>query len=135
MRTTRTNPKVYVASKLHHAEMVKQLILDHPYITFTNRWQFFEGEIPDTEIHALNFWENDFDDVDAAEWVLAYGVGDDTLKGALVEVGYGIGKGKRIIKCGDCNSYGTWQFSRRVEKYNGTLEGSLKYIHGKHHAI
>lgn len=121
------NVKIYLASKLRHSAMAKSLILDHPYVTWTNRWQFFESEIPDTQEHAVNFWENDFDDVDAADVVLVYGVKGDDLRGALVEAGYGIGKGKRVVCCGDSLSFGTWRFSPRVEHFSGDIHTIIKF--------
>jgi len=124
------NPKIYLASKLHHADVAKKLILDFPNITFTNRWQFFEGEVPDTREHAKNFWENDFDDVDAADCVIVYGQKDDILKGALVEAGYGIAKGKLIICVGESSSFSTWQHSTRVFLTGcKTLTGAIAIVH------
>lgn len=109
------NVKIYLASKLKYSDVAKRLILELPWVTWTNRWQFFEGEIPDTEIHARNFWENDFDDVDAADAVIVFGLHDDNLRGALVEAGYAIAKGKAVYCAGDNDGFGTWQHSPRVD--------------------
>ena len=109
--------KVYLASKLHHSQMVRDLIIENTHdVTWTNRWQWFESKVPDEKDFAQHFWENDFDDVDAADAVLVYGEGDDTLKGAILEAGYAIGKGKPVVIVGSSKSFGTWQYSQRVQR-------------------
>lgn len=69
-----TKPKIYLASKLHHSELARMFVKDNTFdVTWTNRWQWFEGEVKDAEDFAAHFWENDFDDVDAADYVIVYG--------------------------------------------------------------
>ena len=113
------NVKIYVASKMKHADAVKAVQLHKVGLTFTNRWHFMETVIPETADHAANFWENDFDDIDAADAVVVYGEPGDHLRGALIEAGYGIARGKPVFLCGETDSFGTWQHSPRVE--NSTI--------------
>jgi len=114
-----TKLKIYLASKLYHADVVKNLVICNTYdVTWTNRWQWFEGVVDDTEQFAQHFWENDFDDIDAADCVVIYGVVGDELKGALVEAGYAIAKGKPVYCVGGSASFGTWQYSQRVETFD-----------------
>ena len=108
--------KIYLASKLHHSEFATKLVVNNTHdVTWTNRWQWFEGKVSDSKENAVHFWENDFDDVDAADAVIVMGMIDDVLKGALIEAGYAIAKGKLVACVGECGSFGTWQFSRRVK--------------------
>lgn len=108
--------KIYLASKLHHSDFAMKLVMNNTHdVTWTNRWQWFEGWVSDSKENAVHFWENDFDDVDAADAVIVLGMGNDILKGALVEAGYAIGKGKIVACVGDCDSFSTWQFSKRVK--------------------
>ena len=110
--------KIYLASKLHHANFARDLIVNNrfPMVTWTNRWQWFEGQVSDAKKNAAHFWENDFDDVDAADAVLVMGWGKDILKGALVEAGYGIAKGKSVLCLGNSPSFSTWQYSNRISE-------------------
>lgn len=99
--------KVYLASKLYHREYAIKLILAHPEICFTNRWQYMEG-IPDEERYAKSFWQLDHADIVLADCVIVYAKCEDKLRGALVEAGIAIGLGKRVIVIGTHSDYGTW---------------------------
>lgn len=108
-------PKIYLASKLKHSKDVINMIVDNVFdVTWTNRWQWFENVVSDSKENAQHFWENDFDDVDAADAVIVLGYKEDVLKGALVEAGYAIAQGKLVICVGLSESFSTWQYSQRV---------------------
>lgn len=111
-------PKIYLASKLHHSDFARSLVVSNTYdVTWTNRWQWFEGVVSDSEESASHFWENDFDDVDAADCVIVLGKKADVLKGALVEAGYAIAQGKSVYAVGKSSSFGTWASSQRVMRF------------------
>lgn len=109
-----TQTRVYFASKLHHAPQALTLIRDWPGIHFTARWPLMHGVIPDDSSMAHQFWQDDFDDIARADIVLAWAKPDDKLRGALVEVGIGIGLGKKIVLGGEHPDFGTWQFHPSV---------------------
>ena len=108
--------KVYMASKLRHSAMLRELVLSRTDICFTARWPYFEHQVPDTKEHASHFWSHDFNDVTYAEVVVVYAEQDDKLRGALVEVGYALALGKPVIVIGDHADYGTWRHANNVRR-------------------
>lgn len=125
----RRKPTIYLASKMKYSEMFRDLYERYPDLTFTSRWPFLEPFIkehtPDT---CDNFWEGDFHDIDMANHLILYGQPGDNLRGALIETGYAIAKGKFVHIIGENENFGTWQNSHRVIRYNpdDTLEDLLK---------
>lgn len=111
---------IYVASKMRHAPLLQQLYLARPDAHFVNRWIWLEGNVPDSEVYARNFWLDDVHDVLSADVLICFAKdGDDKLRGALVEAGIALGAGKRVIVVGKHSDYGTWQHHPSVERaYN-----------------
>jgi len=108
--------KVYTASRLAHAPLLKALRHSYPSITWTARWPDLVGKVDDSPENATWFWVQDEEDVRKADVVLVYGLDDDVLRGALVEAGMGIALGKRIICVGKSPSLGTWQYHPLVSR-------------------
>lgn len=127
---TRKLPKVYGASKVNeHMTWIRLRNLEHR-IKWTARWPDFSfAKIPDSPFNAEIFWLYDFADIAAADYVLVLPPRDGVLRGALVEVGYGIALGKTIVLVGDCPDYGTWQHHHSVYKFE-LLEAALNFIKG-----
>lgn len=121
--------KVYVASKLRHAPMICEDILRRPDIQFTCGWVYLCQHVPDDGDNRMadNFWAANMRDVAAADFVIVYGVGDDKLRGALIEAGVGLALGKTVIVVGEHSDYGTWQHIDGVVKAR-TLQHAYAHI-------
>jgi hypothetical protein len=101
---------------MYHAELLQGLYLARPDAHFVNRWIWLEGNVPDSEVYARNFWLDDVHDVLSADVLIAFAMEGDKLRGALVEAGIAIGAGKRVIVVGKHADYGTWQHHPAVER-------------------
>ncbi len=114
--------KVYIASKLHHAEKFQSLReawkVDH--IDLHARWHDqAELEHADHKLTAEDFhifWLVDEEDVKQSDALILYGERQDKLRGALVEAGIAIGAGILVILVGDCADFGTWQHHPTVAR-------------------
>lgn len=108
--------KVYVASKLNHAEMWKNYRANWaPEIEVISTW--IDNYDPDdlgvnTEFAAG--WSQNLIEVRSCDVVLCYGERSDQLRGALVEAGAALGLGKPVIGVGDSESFGTWKHHPNV---------------------
>lgn len=121
-------PRIYVATKLHHAAQFRKLRLAWNSIGLhiISRWLDMEhvetgatGALPDDDYKL--FWLIDEADVRSCDVVLVYGEPKDNLRGALVEAGIGIGCGKLILAVGENENFGTWQHHPQVIRI-ATLE-------------
>ena len=108
--------KVYFASKLSHAPLHERLRNEWSDVHFVSRWWLYVDKIEDAAHEAEKFWEDDLADIDRADVVLVYARPEDRLRGALVEVGYAIARGKMVLLVGDHPDYGTWQHHSSVER-------------------
>ena len=102
--------KVYIASKLCHADKWHELRETWPEVVFVMRWPFCHvGNIPDDPVFAKIFWEQDLEDVSKSDVVLVYAEPGEKLRGALVEAGMAIALGKCVICVGvEHQDFGTW---------------------------
>lgn len=100
--------KIYFVSKLHHAHKFKEWALNNPNHHVVSKWIYSESEFPQVKEHAVNFWVDDFRDIDFCDAVVVYVENGEKLRGGLVEVGYAIAREKKIILIGDHPDWGTW---------------------------
>jgi hypothetical protein len=104
--------KVYIASKLAHAERWRKVrdawAPDH---LITSRWidMTHTFSMSDDADQMRACWEGNVQDVKAADVVMVYGRPGEMLRGALVEAGIGIGLGKLVLLVGECEQFGTWR--------------------------
>ncbi len=125
--------KVYIASKLSHAE---------EFIALRNAWgndgidlhaRWFDQASLEHESHDLSpydfhiFWSVDEEDVKTSQAVIVCGRNDEKLRGALVEAGIAIAMGKLVIVIGEHPDYGTWQHHPTVVRA-ATLESAKLMI-------
>lgn len=88
--------KIYVASKLRHADKIKKLVLVADGFHLCSRW-IDTGNLAMNSSKPVSHWqEENFDDIKSADYVLLYGEEGEHLKGALVEIGYALAYGKRV---------------------------------------
>lgn len=109
--------KVYTASKLKHAAMWQGAYSQFRYIHFVARWPFLTGMVEDSAENAAKFWEDDFRDVKESDIVLLYAQPEDKLRGALIEAGYGLARGKAVWCVGTSEDFGTWQWHTSVKRF------------------
>lgn len=105
--------KVYIASKLSHAERWRKM--KSAWLTndleIISRW-IYQAEQEDTALPVdfKVFWSVDEEDVRAADVVVVYGEAHENLRGALVEAGMGIALGKMVVLAGDFDTFGgSWK--------------------------
>lgn len=108
-------PRVYFASKLHHAERWQRTVIRWPEIEFTSTWIY---NTPEMERNATGedftrYWITDLNEVMSSDFVLCYMKDDDVLKGALVEAGCILGCGKMVLAVGLPHVH-SWTYHPRV---------------------
>lgn len=114
--------RVYTASKLHTAEIWKELHKAWPEVYFHARWlKHIDLGTEDGPARAHEFWLQDEEDVLSSDAVLVYGRPGEKLAGALVEAGMAIAWGIPVVVVGEHPDYGTWQYHPRVTRVS-TLE-------------
>ena len=122
-------PKIYTASKLHHATLWRTLRNDPDweFAEFTARWIDFAEELEDNHITTellREAWIHDVNDIKTSDFVLLYAGGELGLKGALVEVGIGIGIGLTIVAVG-LPADQTWAHHPLVRTFPSLREARL----------
>jgi len=91
--------KVYITSKLRHAEKLSQLRLDGIHIN--SRW-IDTVRMPNARKKPVTHWQQEnFDDIAASHFVILYLEAGDELEGQLWEAGYACGLGRKIWVAGD----------------------------------
>ena len=126
---THYKPKVYTASKIHHAAMWRTLRGEWAdYVEFTARWPDHEGKLSESARYARVFWMQDIQDVVRADCVLVYGQPGEKLRGALVEAGAGIATGKHVVVVGNNPDFGSWQYHPLVTRVPSLDEALLQLI-------
>lgn len=121
-------PKIYIASKMHHAERWRQEYCRQD-VHIVSRWPFLEPFI-DTEINnCKKFWQDDVADIQTADAVVVYVEEGEKLRGALVEAGIAIGLGKLVVVVGDHPDFGTWSYHPQVKKAR-SLDLAFKLVSG-----
>jgi nucleoside 2-deoxyribosyltransferase len=110
--------KVYMASKMEHAEKWRELYSEHPTLHVVSRWPFLEPFVSPTGENAKKFWQDDVADIAHADAVVVFAKEGEKLRGALVEAGIAIGMGKLVVVIGEHLDYGTWRFHPQV--FNAT---------------
>ena len=101
--------RVYVASRLANAPMIRTLA--SPHLFLCARWlQHVATGTPDDADHARRFWPEDVADAAGADLLVVYAAPEDHLRGALVEAGVAIHAGVPVVVVGDHPDYGTWRY-------------------------
>lgn len=126
--------RVYLASKLHHAELALELREKWPTLHFTARWPLMHGKIPDEPRWAGQFWQDDFDDIWRANVLVLWAEPQDKLRGALVEAGIAIALRKQVVVAGEHPDFGTWQYHPFVVR-QPSLDLALAYCRDNTQAL
>lgn len=130
-------PRVYIASKLQHADMWKTFRKDFPSIDFTCRWldiePLLEGKVSLDYIDkdkAREVWDIDFRDVRTADFCIVYAKEGEHLKGGLVEAGMCIASGGKVIVIGEHPDYSSWQYHRQVYHEPSVIRALINILDG-----
>ncbi len=94
--------KVYIASKIRHAEMLRALRhhVDADGIHFNGRW-VETCNLTFNSTKPVSHWQREnFDDIERAHVVFCYAETGEHLKGGLVEIGVAIRAGKPVYLIG-----------------------------------
>lgn len=122
--------KVYIASKLKHADRWRKLREQWPAegIDLHARWHDQESQEDEAQpVDFSIFWLVDEEDVSNSDCVIVYGEADDKLNGALVEAGIAIAHKILVIVVGDSPSFGSWWHHPGVLRA-GSLEQAKRLI-------
>lgn len=106
-------PKVYVASKIHHAPIWRKLRDNYAKrFEFTSTWinTDISPMIDSNTKECRDSWKKNIEDVCRSDFLIAYGnsLDFDPLSGTLVEIGAMLAKGGRVYLLGDYD-WKTWQ--------------------------
>jgi nucleoside 2-deoxyribosyltransferase len=98
--------KVYIASKIAHAEQWRNFYSLTPSIHLVSRWPFLIPFIQEDQ--SKKFWQEDLADIQACDVLVVYAQAGEKLRGALVEAGMALALNKPVVVIGDHPDYGTW---------------------------
>jgi hypothetical protein len=91
--------KIYIAAKVEHAAKLAALSKDGFH--FNARWIHMAALGAESMKPVTHWQQENFDDIEAAHFVIFYVEPGDKLKGALMEIGYAIRAGKHVWIVGD----------------------------------
>lgn len=127
-------PRIYIASKIKHADLWIAFRESYPSVDFTCRWldiePLLEGKTSLNYIdknRAKEVWDIDFRDVRTADFCIVYAEEGEHLKGGLVEAGMCIASGGKVIVIGEHPDYSSWQYHRQVY-YEPNVVSALHHI-------
>ncbi len=116
--------KIYVASKLRHADAIKAFRQDGFH--FCGRW-LDTGNLAANAAKPVTHWlEENFDDIRSCDYLLVYGEAGEHLKTAIGEAFYAIAHGKPVFVLGEHADYAPWCFYspqiRRAKDFQSALD-------------
>jgi nucleoside 2-deoxyribosyltransferase len=131
--------KIYIASKMRHAQKFMELRDDYPDLIFTARWPQYAALASEAQRPVYEWMGNNFSDILNADVVVVYAEKGEELKGALVEIGYAIAARKPIVVVGEHRSYSKWQFNQihciRTPKLDQAMKEIRIMFRGKKETI
>lgn len=115
--------RVYFASKRIHADMLRALRPDGFH--FNGRWLETANLAINAAKPASHWLEENFSDIKEADFVVVYAEDGETLKTALVEVGWAMAWGKPVIVVGTHESYQPWRAHKERVSFAPNVEAAL----------
>lgn len=109
-----SNIRVYVASKMRHAEKMMKLRNEYPDIHFTARWPITASLGSEANRPVYQWMSESEIDLLNSDCVLVYAEPGEVLKTALVQVGIAYAKRVPIFVVGEHESYAEWQFNSNI---------------------
>lgn len=95
----RPETKVYISAKLEHSQ--KLLSLKKDGFHFNARWPFMAASAQQRMVPVTHWQQENYDDIETADYFILYVEPGDHLKGSLQEYGYALRAGKYIWIAGD----------------------------------
>lgn len=118
--------KVAWASKRHHADKI--LATRQDGFWYCSRWLETANLAANASKPASHWMEENFSDIRDADWLVVYAEKGETLKTALVEVGWAMAWGKPVIVVGDHDSYRPWRANTARVTFVVTIEEAIAVI-------
>lgn len=112
--TFQKNIRVYVASKLRHAEKFMKLRNEYPDIHFTASWPITAGLGSEAERPVYQWMGESEVQILNSDCVLVYAEAGEILKTALIQVGIAYARRIPIFVIGEHDSYAEWQFNTNI---------------------
>lgn len=113
--------RIYVASKLHHVEMWKQLRSDgfHLCASWLDApWLFNDEQATAEELSDI--WCKVIDEASSCDVLVVYAEHGENLRGAYVEVGCALASGKKIHVVGAVE--GDWLHHPNVHRFETVID-------------
>lgn len=123
--------RIFTASKMRHAEQMRDLREKYPDIYFTARWPVTAPLASEAQRPVYQWMGDAFSDILNSDVVMLYAEKGKHLKTALVHVGYAIAAGKPIYVIGEHESYAEWQFYEGVVYRAPTIDRAIRNIRTK----
>lgn len=124
--------KVYFASKRNHADLLRKFRIDGIHICA--RWTETANLAINAAKPASHWMEENFIDIQAANYVIVYAEEGEFLKTALVEVGWAMAWSKPVIVIGDHDSFRPWRANNLRVEFQPTVDEALRSIVNRHKA-
>lgn len=127
--------RVYVASKLKHAQKIHDIFSKQENIHLTSNWVHLRAHNVILTRPAMHWQQDNYDDIVRAHYVLAYVEKGEHLKGGLVEIGYAIRGQTPIFLTSDYTEnddpkghpdYSQWQYGTPGIYRSSSIEKALK---------
>lgn len=124
--------KIYVASKLRHAALIKSFSRDGFHLSA--RW-LDTGNLASNAAKPVTHWlAENFDDIQACDYVIVYAEAGEHLRTAIGETFYAIAYGKPVFVVGEHDDYTPWcHYSPQVRRA-ATFAAALDAIQGERRA-
>lgn len=102
---------IYLAGRLNCAEEFHQLKTRWPEFDLVSSWveKIYTSKMEDSWQNAMINWPINIIEAAGADVTLVWGR-NESLRGALVEAGAALARGKTILLVGESESFGTWRY-------------------------
>jgi nucleoside 2-deoxyribosyltransferase len=131
--------RVYIASKLNHAEKFQKLSQTWENIYMTAGWVNYHAMVRAIPAGAqfgkpaMHWQQDNFDDIIRSHCVLAYVERGEHMKGGLVEIGFALAHGKKVFLCTDADEgqhpdFSAWQMGSSLVSRPRTIQRAIEEI-------
>lgn len=120
--------RVYVASKMRHAERFMKLRTEYPDIHFTARWPITASLGSEANRPVYQWMGESEIDIANSDCMLVYAEPGEVLKTALVQVGIAYNRRIPIFVVGEHESYAEWQFNKNIVYRSPNLKRAIEDI-------
>lgn len=122
------NIRVYIASKLRHANLFMRLREEYPDIHFTARWPIVASLGSEAQRPVYQWMSESEIEISNSDCVLVYAEAGEILKTALVQVGIAYSRRIPIFVVGEHDSYAEWQFNAELVTRRPSIKRAMESI-------